>query len=155
MKKVIEFMHVTGVEDKDCHPLYAVGDIKTGHYSIDAGGYVNWFLTREEAENRLDDPIAKPFDDCTDLDVFEVDGKMAAVFDANLNNISDYVGLEDILYAVDNGDYIKSKFVNFSFPEDWDDEDGDYSDHDYYDRGPSYYDPRYDGPMHYIPPGER
>jgi hypothetical protein len=40
------------------------------------------------------------------------------------------------------------------FPKDTDtDDDTDYNDYNDYDRGPSYYDPRYDGPYHYNPPG--
>jgi hypothetical protein len=160
MKSVIKVKHITGVRNRkglDWDYLYTVGDMDTLEFFIEPKyGYIDWFSSEAKAQAALDADcdIAKPFDDSDGYELTEIDNNLCVRDFSTMEQIGDgFLDEWDFVRCVQNGDFSESEFENFCFPEESDGDDGDYDGGDYYDATPSYYDPRYDGPYHYIPAG--
>ena len=134
--------------------LYTIQD--GDKYYVDKEyGYIEYFFCKEEANKHINDELIIPFDTSEYYDIMEIDGWFG-VFDSNMNMI-----LEDWCQSIDRLEYLikyeyslsMDKFNNYRFSDDIDCDDNDYDCGDYYDNPSSYYDPRYDGPYHYIPVG--
>lgn len=115
-------------------------------------GYVEFFKTEEDAKEKVNETLQKPFADADEnLYILKVNG-LYGVFDDNMDCMVESSDIWPVLACINENDIPRHKFPVFIFNDDKD-EDDDYDADDYYDHPPSYYDPRYDGPMHYIPPG--
>ncbi len=133
----------------DVEVFYTVRD--GDKYILCNGGSV-FFTDKEHCEDMIRDgeKLEVPHSNSKCLEVFEVDG-IIGVYDWNMNCLNTYKNLDEFVEAYSED---QDRFENFDFPKD-EYGDDDYSgDDDFQDYAPSYYDPRYDGPFHYIPPGE-
>lgn len=133
--------------------FYDYYTIKDGDKYLIDDDCVHYLSSKEECEDIIKKGVELgiPHSNSTELDVFEVNG-ILGVYDWNLNCLNSYY---DIWGIVADYQDEENRFSNFIFPEkdnNQNDYDGDY---DIPDIGPNYYDPRYDGPYHYIPPGDR
>lgn len=151
-KQIVEIKQITGVKSKDFDMLYTIKD--GDKYLLADDGSV-FFTDKVNIHKYMDNTLEVPYfeNPAEFLEVFEIDGKMA-VCDANMNAVSiPFTDIWQFIIWVGNEEFQKLDFPNFIFPEEKDyDDDYDGPDDDY-DTGPSYYDPRYDGPFHYIPLG--
>ena len=129
---------------------YIIHDDDFKKFYIDSEyGYVEYFNSEDEAKAKLNCELKVPFAEVENYDILEIEN-WYGLYDDNLYCYTEerYDIWPVIAFAED---FPKDKFPNFVFPKSWETED-DY-DNDDYDAAPSYYDPRYDGPFNYIPPG--
>jgi len=129
------------------------------NYIIDkVRGNVQFFDDKTDADSVLNNPegysFDKPFFNKQDsLYIFETAPFEIGVYDDNMKCLEMADDIYTLFDWIDENN-CHSKFMIMDFPKDTDtDDDTDYSDYNDYDRGPSYYDPRYDGPYHYNPSG--
>lgn len=119
-------------------------------------GYVELFSSHEKAAEHINEELKKPFADKNEnLYILKVNN-LYGIFDDNMDCTVESSDIYPILAHIRENDIPRDKFAVFYFGDDdsSESEDDDYYDNDeWYDTPPSYYDPRYDGPMHYIPPG--
>lgn len=151
--KTVELNQYT--DEKKTQSVFVVTD--GIRYIIDKeDGYVEFFNTKESADNAINDTIfytfAKPFCRTEDnLYIFKSKWNEIGIYNDNMECLVESSDIYPLLNWIDENNK-HDKFMVFTFPKE--DNSDDYSsDYDTYDISPSYYDPRYDGPMHYIPPG--
>ncbi len=147
-KQIIEVRQYTSINDPVPYIVYTVRD--DDKYVLCNNGSV-FFTDKQYCEDMLRDGerLEVPHSISKELEVFEIDG-ILGVYDDNMNCLNSFSNLDELVEAYKEDE---DKFVNFIFPkEECSNDDYDGPDDDY-DTGPSYYDPRYDGPFHYIPPG--
>lgn len=151
-KEILEVRQYNSINDPAPYIVYTVRD--GDKYVLCNGGSV-FFTDKEHCEDMIRDgeKLEVPHSDSKELDVFLVNG-IIGVYDWNMNCLSTWDNLDELVEAYREDE---DRFTNFLFPKEEEyGNDDDYSgDYDIPDFGPSYYDPRYDGPFHYIPPGER
>jgi len=151
--KTIELKQYTS--ENKTQSVYVVTDGEK--YMCDSDyGYVEFFNTEQEASLAIlkfeQYTFAKPFAQYSDQDlyIFETGYHKIGIYNSNMNCLVESTDIYPLLNWIDENE-CHDKFMIFTFSKESDDDD--YSPDDYYDIPPNYYDPRYDGPMHYIPPG--
>lgn len=149
-KQIVEVRQYTGMNRDNVEVFYTVRD--GDKYVLCNDGSV-FFTDKEHCQDMIRDgeKLEVPHSNSKCLEVFEVNG-VIGVYDWNMNCLHTYNSLDEFVEAYSEDE---NRFSNFTFPKvDEEDYYDDYSDNDFQDYAPSYYDPRYDGPFNYIPPGE-
>lgn len=124
------------------------------NYIIDKdNGYVEYFDSKEKADNAniTHYIFGKPFCEDRELNIIKIDNEYS-IRDSNFDCLESSADIYSLLGVVDEEYIYKDDFPNFCFPKEETDNDYD-GDYQTYDNPPAYYDPHYDGPYHYIPPG--
>jgi len=134
--------------------LYVVND--GDKYYVDPEyGFVEFFYTKEDAIPYLNKELSVPFDSPDSFNIIEWNG-VYGIYDYNLNSYFESESMREVTdHARYEPGFPEDKFQIFVFDKVWEEEEDDYEPDysDSYDSPPNYYDPRYDGPFHYIPPG--
>lgn len=153
MNKVIKLKCYNSVSESTT--LFTIQDGEK-YYVDPEYGFVDFFFTEEKAIKHINDELKVPFAEITDelvyFYIYEIDGYFG-LYDDNFHCYTESLDIWSLLSFIDyNTGFPQDKFPSFCFPKSWETEE-DYDGGEFYDAPPSYYDPRYDGPMHYIPPG--